>query len=360
MPLDPQAQRLQALGEQERTERTDGGADVAQVLDAQLRDVGRRAERLTDDETVVALIRFGESREFVAVGGVVEGAGIDHDTSDRRSVPADVLRGRVDDGVHPVFERVEYERRGDGVVNDEWDAHVPCDRTDGIQVEDVALRVADRFAEECLCVRLSGGPPLLRVIGLGDEGDRDAELLEGVTEQAVGPSVQAGAGHDVVACFGDVRQRAGRCRLSGREQQRADAALERGQPLLDDVLGRVDDAGVDVARFGQPEQGGRVIGVPELERRRLVDRQGPCAGGRIRGLTGMDLLGLEGPLFAHGDSWEARRLGWFGTDDGVTAKPSAAGVSASERPGRKTVSGCTSSRCRDAEARHLFWQKFCV
>ena len=39
--------------------------------------------------------------------------------------------------------------------------------------------------------------------------------------------------------------------LAGRQEQRRDAALERGDALLDDVLRRVHDPGVDVAGLGQ-------------------------------------------------------------------------------------------------------------
>ena len=44
--------------------------------------------------------------------------------------------------------------------------------------------------------------------------------------------------------------------------------------------GGVHDPGVDVARPGQPEQGGRVLGVPEGVGRGLVDRQGTRVGRR--------------------------------------------------------------------------------
>ena len=42
---DPQRQRLEALEEEERVERAERGADVAQALDAQLEDEREVAER---------------------------------------------------------------------------------------------------------------------------------------------------------------------------------------------------------------------------------------------------------------------------------------------------------------------------
>ena len=64
-------------------------------------------------------------------------------------------------------------------------------------------------------------------------------------------------------------------------RQRRDAALERGEALLQHVVRRVHDAGVDVAQFLEREQVGGVLGV-ELVGRGLVDRHrdGPWLGRR--------------------------------------------------------------------------------
>ena len=67
-------------------------------------------------------------------------------------------------------------------------------------------------------------------------------------------------------------------RLARRDRDGADAALERGHPLLEHVLGRVHDPRVDVARHLQGEEIGGVLGVVEDVRRRLVDRHRPRVG----------------------------------------------------------------------------------
>jgi hypothetical protein len=51
----------------------------------------------------------------------------------------------------------------------------------------------------------------------------------------------------VVAGLGDVEDRERLGGLARRQEQRGHAALERRDALLDDVGGRVHDAGVDVA-----------------------------------------------------------------------------------------------------------------
>ena len=84
--------------------------------------------------------------------------------------------------------------------------------------------------------------------------------------------------------------------LTRRQQQGRDAAFERGDALLDDVLRRIHDPGVDVAGLGEAEQRGGVLGAVERVRRGLVDRQGACVGRDVRGLARVHLLGFERPI----------------------------------------------------------------
>ena len=94
VPLHAQAQRLQALEEQERVERRDRGADVALVLQAALRMYSRGPQlvgQLREHEAVVARVGLGEAGE-AAARRVVERAAVDDDAADRRAVTADELR----------------------------------------------------------------------------------------------------------------------------------------------------------------------------------------------------------------------------------------------------------------------------
>ena len=117
----------------------------------------------------------------------------------------------------------------------------------------------------------------------------DAEAPEALREQGVGAAVQRAGGDDFVAGVAQRQDRQRFRKLTRRRRQRADATFERGNALLKHVVGRVHDAGVDVARFLQREQRRRVIGVAELVRGRLVERDGARAGrrvGRIAGVQG--------------------------------------------------------------------------
>ena len=75
--------------------------------------------------------------------------------------------------------------------------------------------------------------------------------------------------------------------VSGRHRQRGGAAFERCDALFQHRVGRISDAGIDVAERLQAEQRRGVIGVVEHERRGLIDRRRPRAGGRIRLRAGM-------------------------------------------------------------------------
>ena len=98
------------------------------------------------------------------------------------------------------------------------------------------------------------------------------------------------------AVLGEVEQRDRLGGLARRRRERADATLERGEPVLEHGLGRVHDPRVDVAELLEAEQRGGVVGVAEHERRRLVDRGGAGAGGRVGLGAGVDLTGFETPV----------------------------------------------------------------
>ena len=90
---------------------------------------------------------------------------------------------------------------------------------------------------------------------------------------------------------GDVEDGEGFRRLTGREGERADSALEGRDALLQHVGGRVHDPGVDIAEFLEPEQAGRMLGAFEHVRGGLVDRHRP----RVRGRIGI-LASVEGEV----------------------------------------------------------------
>ncbi|MBG9886966.1 hypothetical protein ABE10_10490, partial [Bacillus toyonensis] len=264
MALDAQRQGLDALDEVPGALRRDRRPEVAEQLHAGLDDVresvahGRRVAG-----AVIRGVRLGETGELLHVLRPGESSAVDHDAADRGAMAAEELGDRVHDDVSAVLERTDEVGGGDRVVDDQRHAVRMGDVGDRADVEDVDPGVADRLREQQLRVRTDRAAPFLRGVLVLDEGDLDAELRERVLEEVVGAAVDRGGGDEVVACLGDVQDREGRRRLPAGEDEGAGAALERGEALLEHILRRVLDAGVDVAELGECEEVRGVVGVVE-------------------------------------------------------------------------------------------------
>mgnify|MGYP006974890133 CR=1 FL=1 len=102
-------------------------------------------------------------------------------------------------------------------------------------------------------------------------------------------AVEVGPGDDVLAGPRDVQDGDRDCRLSRRHCQRAGAAVQLCQALLEHIRGRVHDPRVDVAELLQAEEVGGVLGAVELVARRLIDRHGARIRRGIGLLPGMQL-----------------------------------------------------------------------
>ena len=267
MALDAQAERFEALQEEEGVEGGEAAAEVAQDLDAGLDDEGRQAggEQVGVDQAVVGVIRgveVGEAR--VVLPGEV--AAVDDHAADGGAVPADELGGGVDDDVGAALEGAEEVGGGEGVVDHDGDAEFLADFGDLLEGEDVDQRVAEGLAVEDLGVGADGAAEVLGVGGV-DEGDVDTQAGEGVDELVVGAAVEGGGGDDVVAGAGEGEDGLGLGGVTGGGGQGADAAFQIGDALLEDIGGGVHDAGVDIAEFFEGEQVGGVLGACGTGRR---------------------------------------------------------------------------------------------
>ena len=210
----------------------------------------------------------------------------------------DEFRGRMHDEGGAVLDGArQVAARPERVVHDERHTHGVGGSAPGVEVNHVQRRVAQRLHEHRAGVFVGQLGDRLGVVALG-EAHLDAELRQRVGEQVVGTAVELRLGDDVVAGAAHVEHRVGHGRLAGRQGTRGNAALKLGDALLQHIPGGVHDAGVDVARLRQGEQVGRVLGVVEDERRRLVDRHCPRVGGRVRYLTAMEGDGVA-VLVAH-------------------------------------------------------------
>ncbi|MPN19622.1 hypothetical protein SDC9_166994 [bioreactor metagenome] len=194
--------------------------------------------------------------------------------------------------VDTVIEDPAQRGAGRGVVDDERQAEGVRRGRPGVQVQDVELRVGEGLPEDQPGPVVDVLGELLGAVGI-DESGLDAVLRQGVLEQREGAAVEGGGRDDVVPGVDQVEHGVRDGGRTGRGGQGTDAALQRGDPLLEDVLGRVHDAAVDVARLAEGEQVCGLFGGVEHVRGRLVDRDGPRVG---RGI-GLLLPGVDRERF---------------------------------------------------------------
>ena len=165
-----------------------------------------------------------------------------------------------------------------------------------LEVGDRARRVGDDLGvDELGPARLDRGGERGGVVGR-DERGLDAEPAQRHVQQRVGAAVEGAGGDDVVARVAQLREQQRLGRLAGAGGDGADPALQARDPLLERGDGRVAQARVDVPVLLQREQVGRVLGVLEHERGRLVDRHRARTRGRVRARAGVDRAGAHPPI----------------------------------------------------------------
>src|SRR5208282_3404505 len=121
---------------------------------------------------------------------------------------------------------------------------------------------------------------ILRVRRVGE--DRlNAQLGEGVMEQVIGTTVEAGGRNNLVSSLGNVEDGEGFGGLPGGCRQCPNPALERRYPFLEHRPSGIHNAGVDVAEFLQGEKVSGVGCVLENIGTSLVNRDGARPGGGI-------------------------------------------------------------------------------
>ncbi len=235
---------------------------------------------------MIGFARFGELRPLLGILRPKEIAAVHDGAADMHAVTAEEFGGRIDRDIDAVLERPEQRRRQYRVVHDHRQAVLVRLVGDGPEIRHVVLRIPDRFQVHQPGILIHQLADLLRMIGI-EEPHLDAQLFQSLRKERPGASIQAGGGNEVLPGVRDGEDRGGDSRLPRSERQPADAAIERGQPLLEHVVGRVHQPRVDVAELAQPEKIRRRVGVFENVAGCRVDRDRPCRRGGVGLLAGM-------------------------------------------------------------------------
>ena len=170
-----------------------------------------------------------------------------------------------------MLDRTQQRRRREGRVHHERQIVPVGDLGVLLDIRHAKSRVADRLNVDEARLLVDRRLDRVEVVQVR-EADRDALLRKNRVELGKGPAVEVVRRDDLVSTLRDIGDREVDRRRAGGERQRGHAALERREALLQRVVRRVHEAGVDIARHLEREQVRAMLGVVEVERRRPIDR----------------------------------------------------------------------------------------
>ena len=295
-----QFKRFQTLQDEESVERADGRAGVAQRHDAGAGDEGGSAEMFAVIHAVVGRVGAGEDGEAFAFCPR-EAAAVNNGAANTVAMATDIFGQRFNDDIRPQLQRAAKCGRGDGVVNDER-------QTGGVRgggksgnIEDVNRRIADAVAinETGAGVAKAGDVFRMRRV---NKAHFNTLQRQSVGKKIVSAAIKRAGGDDIVARADNRLDGISNRRHTARDRQCANAALNRGEALLQNGGSRVHDAGVNIAGDIEIKKIGAVLRIIEGIAGGLINGNGDGAGGRVGTVSGVNGKGSA----VHGISF------WFG------------------------------------------------
>ncbi len=230
---------------------------------------------------------------ILPAGPPVKAAAVHNDAAQGGAVAADELGGGVDHHVRAVLNGPDQVGGAEGVVNDQGQAVPVSNGRHGVDVGDIAVGIAQGLNKNGLGIVLDRRLCLLQVVDVHKGGLHTVDG-QGVGQQVVGAAVDGLLGDNVVAHMGQRLEGIRNSGSAGGSGQRRRAALQRGDPLLQHVLGGVCETAIDIAAVGQVEAGGGVSGIAEDVGGGLIDGHRPGVGGGVGLLLAyMELQGFK-------------------------------------------------------------------
>ena len=271
MAVETERKRFNALQQEECVERGNGSTFVAEKNRTHVDGVGCGAGG--HKRETVARVLFGELRELAALGPV-ELAAIHNHAAESRTVTTDELGGRMHHDIGTVFNRANQIRSTEGVVDHQRNLVLVGDFSDGIDIRNVGMRVAESFDKDELRVFLDSGFNSLQVMGIY-EGRFDTEVAERVLQQVESTTVNSALDNHVVSAAGEggngVRNGCG----TRSDSESGNATFEGGDTFFENTLSGVVDTAINVTTGLQGKTVCSVLRVVENVRGGLVNRN--CA-----------------------------------------------------------------------------------
>ena len=184
-------------------------------------------------------------------------------------------------------------RGAEGVVHHYRQAVLVSNLSDGVNIGNVAVGVAQSLQIDSPGVLLNGSFHLAEVMGI-HEGSLHAELGESVGQQVVSAAIDGLLSYDMTAVSGQRLNGVGDGCCPGSYCQCCAAPFQSGNALLQHILGRIGKPAVNVACISQAKAVSCVLAVAENIGSGLINRDCPCIRSRIRLLLShMKLQGFK-------------------------------------------------------------------
>ena len=276
--LNTERERLETLNEDEAIRGAQAATEVTQPFDTSTDDEGCRAKRLAVAQAVIAWARLGEVREITV--RPVELTRVDHCTTHRRTITAEVLRQRVDHDVSTMIDGAA-EHRCQRIIYGEGEAVSMSNISNSGDIDEVKLGVAQRLSVDELGIGLDSCLEVLRVLGI-DEGRRDTEAGQRNAQEIVRTAVDAGGGDDMITSTQQGKNRRSDSAHATCRSDGTDTTFESCQALLKDVGRGVIEAGIEVGRDLQVKDPSGVVSTIKSEGicliKRNCSRAAVCSG----------------------------------------------------------------------------------
>lgn len=311
MAFHAKVKGLDALEEHPRIVGRNARAQVAQGNEPHPQDKGQRGkipEVVGISKAMVGGIGFIKEGELFILP--VEGPTINNEPPDPGSVtPHPFCQGVADNG-GTMLDRLEKGGRGEGVVNNEGKVVGLGYVGNGIKIGDGQRRVPNCLDEKSAGF---GGDRLGEILGIAgiDKVGLDPELGMNAIEHGVGAAIQVVGRHDFITLLANIDDRVVNGGGPGRKSEPCNPTLQGSTPLFQNISRWVHQPGVNVPKFLEPKQIGRMFSAVENVGGGPVNRNPTGVGGGVGDLTGMDALCVEAELITHW--WTSSR--WNGWPD---------------------------------------------